>query len=103
VPIAFVAAREAYLAAYHAATAYVVEQTGKAPKTHTGLRGEFARIARLEERIDPTFVRFLGRAYILKSAADYGVDPGSAISLDQASEAIAIARRFIDMVAKLIG
>jgi hypothetical protein len=30
VPIAFVAAREAYLAGYHAAMAYVLERTGKA-------------------------------------------------------------------------
>lgn len=35
VPIAFVAAREAYLAGYHAAMAYVLEWTGKAAKTHS--------------------------------------------------------------------
>jgi len=70
IPIAFVAAREAYLAGYHAAMAYVLEMTGKAAKTHSGLRSEFARLARSETRIDQRFVGFLARAYTLKSAAD---------------------------------
>jgi len=102
VPIAFVTAREAYLAAYHAATAYVVEQTGKAAKTHSGLRSEFARVARQETRIDPAFVRFLAQAHTLKSAADYGADPGASVSPDQANEAIEIARRLIDIITELI-
>jgi uncharacterized protein (UPF0332 family) len=52
-PFAFVAAREAYLAGYHPAMAFVVEKTGRAAKTHSGLRSEFARLARSEPRIDP--------------------------------------------------
>jgi uncharacterized protein (UPF0332 family) len=58
VPIAFVAAREAYLAGYHAAMAYVLEKTGKAAKTHSGLRSEFARLAGTEPRVDPPLVVF---------------------------------------------
>ncbi len=92
VPIAFVAAREAYLAGYHAAMADVLERTGKAAKTHSGLRSEFARLARTESRIDPKFVGFLARAYTLKSAADYGVNPLATISLEQAKEAAGVAR-----------
>lgn len=102
VPIAFVAAREAYLAGYHAAMAYVLEQTGKAAKTHSGLRSEFARLARSEPRIDPRLVGFLARAYTLKSAADYGVDPTAAITLAQAREAAGVARQFILAIAELI-
>jgi uncharacterized protein (UPF0332 family) len=102
VPIAFVAAREAYLAGYHAAMAYVLERTGKAAKTHSGLRSEFARLARTESRIDTKFVGFLARAYTLKSAADYGVDPLAAISLAQAREAAEMARQFVDVIDDLV-
>lgn len=38
-----VGAREAYLAAYHAAEALVFERTGKIAKTHRGIRTEFLR------------------------------------------------------------
>ncbi|HEY1931435.1 MAG TPA: HEPN domain-containing protein [Acetobacteraceae bacterium] len=102
-PIAFVAAREAYLAGYHAAMAFVLEKTGKPPKTHSGLRSEFARLARPEVRIDPKFVGFLARAYTLKSAADYGADPLRMISIEQAKEAADIARQFVDSIAELLG
>jgi uncharacterized protein (UPF0332 family) len=40
-PLPHVAAREAYYAAYHAAEAYIFEQTGKAATTHRGVRSEF--------------------------------------------------------------
>jgi uncharacterized protein (UPF0332 family) len=102
-PIAFVAAREAYLAGYHGAMAFVLEKTGKLAKKHSGLRTEFARLARSEVRIDPKFVGFLGRAYTLKSAADYGADPLAMISLEQAKEAVGIARQFVDSIAELLG
>jgi uncharacterized protein (UPF0332 family) len=46
-----IAAREAYLAVFHAAEAYIFEQTGKAAKTHRGVRSEFARLAKAEPRI----------------------------------------------------
>jgi uncharacterized protein (UPF0332 family) len=52
-PLPHVAAREAYYAAYHAAEAYIFEQTGKVATTHRGVRGEFGRLARCEPRIDP--------------------------------------------------
>ena len=102
-PIPFVAAREAYLAGYHAAMAFVVEKTGRLTKTHSGLRSEFARLARSDPRIDPKFVTFLARAYTLKSAADYGVDPATAISMDQAREAAETARQFVESIGELLG
>ena len=43
-PLHHIVAREAYLAAYHAAEAYLFERTGKAAKTHRGLRSEFGRV-----------------------------------------------------------
>ena len=39
------AGREAYLAALHAALALIVSRTGKEPRTHSGARSEFARLA----------------------------------------------------------
>jgi len=102
VSMAFVAAREAYLAAFHAAMAVVLQYTGKAAKTHSGLRSEFARLARTEPRIDPKLVSFLARAYTLKSAADYGEDPLATISLAQAQEVVGIAREFVQAIKEIL-
>jgi hypothetical protein len=41
-PLPHVAAREAYIAVFHAAEAYIFEHTGKVAKTHRGARTEFA-------------------------------------------------------------
>lgn len=40
------AGRSAYMAAYHAALAFIVARTGRSPKTHSGARSQFARLAR---------------------------------------------------------
>ena len=53
--ITYIAAREAYLAAFHAAEAFLLDRTGNLAKTHRGLRTEFARLARTEPRMDPAF------------------------------------------------
>jgi uncharacterized protein (UPF0332 family) len=66
-PLPQVAAREAYLAAFHAAEAYIFEQTGRTVKTHRGLRATLSRLARDEPRIAPEYLTFLARAYELKS------------------------------------
>ncbi len=97
------AAREAYYSAYHAAEAYIFEQTGKVATTHKGVRIEFARLARREPRIDRELTRFLAAAYQLKATADYGIGPTVApISGDQARAAITTARRFIDIMSQLL-
>jgi len=94
---------EAYLAAFHAAEALLFERTGKAAKTHRGLRAEFARIAKDEPRIDQPMSEFLGRAYELKSLAEYGTGNESNISLVTAKAAVETATRFVDCIANLIG
>jgi uncharacterized protein (UPF0332 family) len=66
-----VAGREAYLAAYHAAAALLIERTGSTARTHRGLRGQFARIAKDEPGIDRSLTEFLAPAYELKTLADY--------------------------------
>ncbi len=45
--------RAAYMAEYHAAMTFISNRTGKSPKTHRGLRAEFARFARDELRVSP--------------------------------------------------
>ena len=102
-PLPHIAAREAYLAVYHAAKAYVFERTGKPAKTHRGLRATFSRLAKDEPRIDPSYLTFLAKAYELKSIADYSTGPmARAISVEDAASAIATAGRFIDTIAQLL-
>lgn len=102
-PLPHVAAREAYYAAFHAAEAYIFEQTGKVATTHRGVRSEFARLARREPRIDRELTRFLATAYQLKAKADYGIGPSVApITADQAAAAITTAGRFIDTINQLL-
>jgi uncharacterized protein (UPF0332 family) len=102
-PLPQVAAREAYLAAYHAAEGYIFEQTGRTVKTHRGLRAAFSRLARSEPRIALEYLTFLARAYELKSIADYSVGPTTRpITADDATRAIETAERFIDTITDLL-
>jgi uncharacterized protein (UPF0332 family) len=99
-PLHHIVAREAYLAAYHAAEAYLFERTGKAAKTHRGLR-EFGRLARGDPRIGREFLTFLAEAYEYKSIADYGIGSPS-ITSEDARPAIDTAGRLIDCIAALL-
>jgi uncharacterized protein (UPF0332 family) len=54
-----IAGREAYLAAFHAALAFIAERTGRTPKTHRGTHVEFARLSRDEPAIDMDLRPFL--------------------------------------------
>jgi uncharacterized protein (UPF0332 family) len=95
-----IAGREAYLAAFHAAEALLYERTGTIARTHRGLRAQFARIAKDEPRIDQPMAEFLGRAYELKSLADYGTGQESSISVSTARTAVETATRFVDCIAE---
>ena len=101
--LAKVAARAAYYTAFHTAEAFIVERTGKIAKTHSGLRSEFARLARGVAEIDKAFSVFLAQAYKYKEISDYGVGPGAVITMAEAEEAVMIASRMIDRVAALLG
>ncbi len=98
-----IAGREAYLAAFHAAAALVYERTGMVTRTHRGLRAQFARIASDEPGIDQALSEFLGRAYELKSLADYGTGAEASISVATAKAAVETAARFVDCIGSLIG
>lgn len=102
-PLPHIAAREAYLAVFHAAEAYIFEHTGKAAKTHRGVRSEFARLARSEPRIGRDLVTFLATAYQFKAVADYAVGTAvTPISTQGATAAISTAGRFIDTVSQVL-
>ena len=102
-PLPHVAAREAYLAVFRAAEAYIFEQTGNVAKTHRGVRSEFSRLARAEPCIARDLITFLGTAYQFKTRADYGVGSTAApITAAEATAAIATTARFIDTITQVL-
>lgn len=96
------AGRNAYLAVFHAAQALIFERTGKVAKTHSGVRSEFARIAKSESRIDARFASVLAHTYILKEIADYETGPDAVVPLERAMLAVDEAERFVDGIAQAI-
>jgi uncharacterized protein (UPF0332 family) len=100
--LAEAAGRAAYLAAFHAAQAYIFDTTGKAAKTHTGLRTEFARLAKDDARLGRSLSAFLARAYTLKTVADYAIGDDVGITLEEASKAIMEAVAFVEGVSKVL-
>lgn len=93
------AGRQTYIAAFHAALAFIALRTGKEPKTHSGARSEFARLAKNDPLVDRSYTTFLAEAYKLKSVADYDVEFFDTVSLDEAEEAVTVATRFVDLIA----
>jgi uncharacterized protein (UPF0332 family) len=94
------AGRCAYLAAFHAALAFIFEQTGKAPKTHAGVRGQFGNLTKNDPRFDVPLKKFLSQAYEMKTVADY--DMITDVSVERALEAIKMATRFVDCISAVI-
>ena len=102
-PLPHVAAREAYIAVFHAAEAYIFEQTDKVAKSHGGVHTEFARLARNEPRIGRGLTTFLATAYTFKQRADYAVGPSATpITSAEAVAALAEAAQFIDTIAGVL-
>jgi uncharacterized protein (UPF0332 family) len=97
------AGRGAYLAASHAAQAFIFERTGKTAKTHQGVQSEFHRLAREEFRIERVLPPFLVQAYNLKAVADYETGPDSDIPPERSAAAIETAARFLHRMSGLIG
>ena len=102
-PLPSIAAREAYVAVFHAAEAYIFEQTDKVAKSHRGVRIEFARLARTEPRIGRDLVIFLATAYQFKQRADYAIGPAAApITSAEAATALSDAARFVDTITEAL-
>ena len=96
------AGRSAYLAGFRAAQVLISERTGKATKTHQGVRTEFHRLTRNEPRINRSLRGFLGFAYNLKAIADYETGPGSEVPAEKAAQAIAEAKLFVGAIETLL-
>jgi len=71
-------------------------------KTFRGVSVEFLRLTRNDARVDAELRGFLGRAYNLKSIADYETGPRSPLPIESAGQAILTARRFVESVAGLL-
>jgi uncharacterized protein (UPF0332 family) len=94
------AGRSAYMPAYHAALAFIIARTSKSPKTHSGVRSEFARLAHGDPRISREQVSLLGWSYELKNAAEY--EQERVVSLAAAERAINEALQLIDTIAVIV-
>lgn len=102
-PLPHIAAREAYVAVFHAAEAYIFELTDKVAKSHRGVHTEFARLARAEPRIGRDLVIFLATAYQFKQRADYAIGPAAApITISEAATALADTARFVDAITEIL-
>lgn len=91
-----VAAREAYLAAFHAAQAVVFEIDGRRPKTHAGLQSRFSAISREEEGLGVKLPAFLSSSYLQKQTADYETLPD--LTEAEAGSVLTGAAAFVDVV-----
>lgn len=96
------AGRNAYLAAFHAAQAFIFDRTGKVAKSHQGVHAEFSRLAKDEQGIGADARRFLAQAYNLKAVADYEIGPDSMVPMDRASAAIESAERFVVSISSVL-
>lgn len=97
------AGRTAYLAGFHAAQALISARTGRAVKTHSGVRTEFHRLIRGDTRFDDNLRDFLGATYNLKAIADYETGPGSDVPPERAMRAVADAKLFVEKVTSVLG
>jgi len=96
------AGRIAYLAGFHAAEAIILNRTGKIAKTHSGVRSEFARIAKNDPDLNKEWVSFLGWAYDMKTTADYLCGYDTEVPRERAEEAIATAERFVSCINAIL-
>lgn len=87
------AAALAYTAAFHAALALVVRATGKAPRTHEGLKRELHRVNREHRLIPPELLPHYARAETQR----HGMFYASKASLQEADarETLEWAERFV--------
>lgn len=97
------AGRAAYLAAFNAAQAYIYDHTGKAAKTHAGVRSQFAQLGTLEPSIGAEMTTFLSDAFNMKKIADYELGPDSLLPMDRVVAAITKATAFVDRLSELLG
>lgn len=95
-----VAARECYMAKFHAAQGLIFERVGRTPKTHHGVHSAFHMIAKHELALDPGMGARLTSAYAFKEIADYTNQ--RPITEDEAAAAIEDAAHFLATIEALL-
>lgn len=89
------AARSAYHAAFHAAEALIFEKTNRIAKTHSGVRGELAHLAKNDSQITRIMTSSLGTAYKYKEVDNYDTEPNTVITIAEVEDAILLADDFV--------
>ncbi len=102
IPLTRIAARSAYIAAFHAAQALVFERAGKVVKTHSGIRSEFSRIMLGATGTDAALGKVLSKGYGYKDLADYSTGPDRIVTAADAEAMIDDAARFVARVADIL-
>ena len=97
------AGRLAYSAAFNAAQGLIFERSGRAVKTHKGVRARFGLLTKNEPSIDTGLRSFLENGFELKRIADYWEIGDRDISFEEARNAIETATGFVDAVDRLLG
>jgi len=95
--------RAAYLAAFHAAQAFLFDRRGRAMETHAGVQSEFGLLARAEPGLPAWLPGFLSRAFAYKSGADYGTGSLKPVTKVDATDALARAPEFVAAVTSVLG
>lgn len=93
------AGRTAYLAAFHAAQAFIFVRSGRIMKSHHGVHTEFLRLSRTDQAISAELRQFLSQAYNLKSIADYETGLEAKITRERATHALQQAAAFIQVIS----
>ncbi|HEX3883912.1 MAG TPA: HEPN domain-containing protein [Stellaceae bacterium] len=96
------AGRNAYLAAFHAAQAFIIARRGRVARTHRGVHVLFHELTASDPALGD-LAAFLSRAYELKATADYEVGADADVPLDEASAAIASAEQFVARIILALG
>ena len=65
------------------------------------MQTEFFRLTKDDDRVDADLRRFLSQSYELKSIADYFAGDVNTVSSQEATEAVATAKRFVAHVEAL--
>ena len=81
------------MAALNAARAIIFEKTGKATKTHSGVRAQLHTLIHAGLRFDADLANFLTKGFDVKQRADYG--PVLSIGKAEAEEFIKRAEAFL--------
>lgn len=101
--IAEQAGRIAYAAAFNAAQALIFERSGRAVKTHRGVKARFGLLTKDEPSIGADLRDFLEKGFELKRIADYFEIGDPEVSMETAQAALSTANRFVDAVGRLLG